>query len=1454
MCVGKIDIDGVEYEINDEFRDQSTQLADSLLLDEVDAARLLLQGEQKMQELDRPAISCAIIQFHEYRTFLVESLRLILKMSFDEDSENEIRGVMEEYVSRVLENRGSKKTNGPAYAKRCISTLLNIEQWLNRLAEQSQRFIAVGQASSPDHDEIMGIQQHNLTQQHESVGTILAHLVKLRYTSLENLRSLLAQMRHVDKWNSIAIHYVPAMISFFGHYGAVNGLATHTEARSIHKILLESGDTSPWPLRNLQAAATVWWLAVYSSWYFDMPADHVAIEDEDAEKEEKLRTDALNQALENGAFQCTLSICSQIKSSDWYDQARLELIRSLLNDTPVLPFEPASIAPYFRDLVMESIETFTYSFIAHMPDTLRKFKIEEEDQRRKLLSGFPSNVPNDITEQGRHLERFFVIMSYAYEDRPEAAIEFWADTDSNLYGFLQWFSRRISTPVVGAFCEMLRAISEGEANAAEAHQFLIDGSSSSSSRIRRSATLSWTQIFDELEFYASKVRETPTTNPTTISSSYNGKAKVVDIDEPETPAMLECYLRLMAHLCEQNSVVRAWVISQSSFKILDTVFLLSNHTVPSRIRSCAYRCLRAFLSVDTPDVTNTVWTALDQWVSNGFSSGGNIPRPAKVANTSTWAEEVTFDAISTNFNEMNSFVLLLTILLSTSAAESDLRDSLPFPEQLGSSYRMPGIDPYIDLVLGKILGMKISSLDIPQSRILTSSVFGFVLTSLENFNESLIMLAYKAGIAVDDTIGASTLLNYVRFHPFSRVIEWMFNEKVVAVLFSIAHQEISEVSNVQSSSPLIVTLTRCIRTMNLVMELQATYLDIVRPLIKTQSSNQRRPVSNPSLASFEDATSMHLRIIADLAYYSSSGHEELAEESMALLKKLSMSRKMNHSQFMRVGSRVVHNRLIEILQSNDDVEPIARSMAQSMSFDERELNLAEEAPGFQTKYAILDFLEQTLSANLGQPSLAHALLGFVCSGSSVEVEPKSPFAQRDSLFHAVLQFSIEYPKGYAGSILYWSSTLRGKAGRIIYLLWTSSLTSALVLPELRESNILQVQWSSTELIGADTLWELETARNPSFFFKGGSKALELYMQERGYLYSLAATEYRLASSESILLWKAQLFSTMLGAVTSDGREEPVSTIFDLLDFSELAITEGPSEPATPLLEGVDLSSFINSDDDQQPRYNLKLLEVLLSLKLKHMKKNGSLPDQAAEERADADKTDILACFEGINSSLALHKERLSALRVWSDLVLVLVRNCSAESSERAAFALKALQTISPKLELYATQNRPETHIFAGLVQGLLSELDFKSPILHAGRAGEIASDKLFQLFKVSLRAIGNPETDTLLHESFYNICYRYLTATVDPSTHSRKQLSTQTIKAAGDGLIDTICEDAYGAAGTCSIAALLLLDALARLASEDNSHYVVESLVRSNFISVLVETIQEIPGELSRTAGSGKKL
>ncbi|KAK5276615.1 hypothetical protein LTR16_010926, partial [Cryomyces antarcticus] len=178
---------------------------------------------------------------------------------------------------------------------------------------------------------------------------------------------------------------------------------------------------------------------------------------------------------------------------------------------------------------------------------------------------------------------------------------------------------------------------------------------------------------------------------------------------------------------------------------------------------------------------------------------------------------------------------------------------------------MPGIESYVDFAVGRVFGIKSFDLSDPiQTQILRLRCLEFITTCLSSFNEDLVIIANTSNIAVDTAIDASSLAAYVRLHPFARVMEWLFNEKVLAALFATAHQDIAEVNNSAPASPLVLAVVESIKVMDLVMKLQSTYLNIVRPVIKTQATAPRAPVRNSAIASFEDAVLNDLQIIVDL--------------------------------------------------------------------------------------------------------------------------------------------------------------------------------------------------------------------------------------------------------------------------------------------------------------------------------------------------------------------------------------------------------------------------------------------------------------------------------------------------------------------------------------------------------------------------------------------------------------
>ena len=1449
---GTITIEDEDFAVNQEFQECTTQLADALDLDELQSARLLLETQDDASFLGRSAVASAVYLFHEKREFLLECLRLVLKQSVDLDCDEAIRDPSQELVSIILETKDGPARNGSLFAQKCMDAMAKIETWLQSLGERQQGALALGQSMTEEHDQILHFEQRSLGQQHESLGAIINHLIKGTRTGVEDFHKLLAYLPKLERWTNTTVHYVPIITAFASQFGSPEGGGGLQDARMLNSKILGGQDTNPWLLRNFQAATITWWLAEYSGWYLEQPTGS-PVQNVNLYEEAQQRSAAFMQALKDGAFQCTLSICSQITPSEWYDPAKHALIEMLLQDSMPLAQDLTVTASYFQRLLMEQFETFVDAFISNMPDTLRQFKVEEDEQRKNFRTHLQQGASSIIPEQIFHLERFLVIVSFAFDQRMDAAQAFWADLDSNLYGFLQWASKRQSTPCVSAFCEMFRSISVGEECAASAHHFLLEEGISVPAKIRRAHTLSWAQIFGELDIYAAKIQEQPVNLRPTIP--YGNRLGSDEIDEPESPIMLESYLRLTAHLCRESVEVRSWILYQSDFPLIEVLFHLCNGAILSSLRVCALMVVRAMLTNKNLELGMTVWSSFDLWVSGGLPSAPNVSRPVKNS-SARHNEQITFDSVSGSFETANEFIALMHNLMEPAINDTGLNDQLPFPESLGSSYRNSGIDPYVDFVFDSVFTSKRVQFDNqPQQRILTWNVLRFARLCLETFNEDLVVLANKSSMPVDEAMNTSSLLTYARLHPFARVMEWMFNDRALAALFNSAHQDTDEIASASPGSPLVVSTVCSIDVMNLVLDLQSTYLDIVRPLLKMQSTGRKQPVINPSLASFEDSVALNLQLVVDLGLYSGIGHQDLTVSSLKLLAKLASSRKLNTPSNPGLGQRLHGNRLIGIVEQHGEAVSIANSMTLALQFDWRELNEGSDAPGWTIKFVILDFLAHCLSSSPDKPTLAHVLIGFACTGTTVDVDDDSPFANGRALFHAMLRLVLEYPDGDGATIQVWSLSLKQKVMQILSILWTSPMTSAIVMSEMRSNDFASLQLSRQSPIDPNTLWEGLATLDPDFLYGESAEALGLYLWQRQSIYEYISTELRLIAAEGAPSWRQRMLNALLGSTAIiQGEEVKSMSIFDLSDFLELQVSDGLPMPQLKFFLGIDIG--LNTEAglyDIASQSNLGLIHEMIILRLNELRKSGRLQDPNDQERADLEAQHILLYCQGARNQLRIALRQMQTLKAWADLLILMVGAFEHGQGEKSALILQALQLISPKLEHYAITNTQEASEIARLTLSLLFQYNFESATLDQSRAGDSTKDRLFQVFRTAFRAISSPNVDMQLRETLYKICHHFLSSIFHtPHMSSRRRQVIQTAKSAGEKTMDIVCDDAYGASGTCRVSALLLLDSLSAVATSDKSPYMIEALARINFIQVVVESIESIPQELRETSAKGE--
>jgi nuclear pore complex protein Nup205 len=1458
-CQTDLEFGDTKYSLNYDFKQEAIQIADELELDEVEAAKLLLVAQGDAADLDRTPIVSAIIRFHKKRQFLLDCLRLALQIPINELESAEVAAQLTAFKHDILQYGNGQVDGGSKYWQKCLTAMGDVEAWLHRLADRSQRasLLSPEQTFSPAALEIIELEHESLLNQHESLAAIASLLIKDNFTFEDDFRNLLSKVRRLERHDLILVHYLPVLMNCIAKFGPEN--CTPEQARKINEIINMENESEAWGLRSFHAATYVWWSAEYFS-------RHKA-EESDAKEQEELPR--FEKALQDGAFHFMLSILQDVRRDEWYDPAKAALTTFLLQDTSTLQSETPRPARYFQAIMAEQFQTFVESFIANMPNTLRTLKTEEDNARRELLARFQKNT----SEYQYHLERFLVLLAYAFERDPEAAATIWDESDGNIYGFLQWAAKRQTTPRVAAFCEMLRAISEDERSANAAHQFLLEEGSPIAGKLRRTGSLSWSQIFGELEFYASTIRNSPIA---VHSGSYAANQVSTDqVVEPESAIMLECYLRLVSHLCRQSSVAREWVLTRDAAlpSLPLILYDLCKSNIDSRLRACAFNTLGSLLTCKTAQLGNDMWIQLDQWIC-GAASSSSLVRPV---GSPAWSEQMIFDTISTGFEEATAFVGFLNALVAPYIAEAGLNDALPFPENLGAAYRMPGIDSYVDFAVGKVFGEKWVQIgDLIQLRILRLNCLDFIATCLSTFNEDLVVVANKSSFPVESAMRSSSLKAYVTLHPFARVMEWLFNVKVLDSLFATVHQNIDEVNAAASDSPFILSLVRSVEVMNMMMKLQATYLDIIRPVVKAQTT-RKNPVPHSAIATFEDAMLNNLPIVVDLGLYCGTGHQDLTLASLSLLEKLSSARKLVVNPSSGFGKYSDRSKLIGVFEGEGEAERISRSLTAQLGLDERELEARQTSPGYVIKSNVLSFIKNCLVALPDRPTVAHLLLGFVCHANDIEISDDGLFAQGTSLFHAVLSLALNYPEvglvpwqdqhpgedgqdvathPNVGQLTYfaWLSNIKEACTEILKILWKSPLSCALVMTELRSSDYIFLQAVKQTIVGPSTLWDGFNTCDPEFLFSDSALALRNFLLQRAAFYDYVAREFRVAVKERMSALRSRLQATLLGSTTFPG--EPACAnpnIFDLFDFMELEIGGLLGLPSFNLLGSLDFEICRRKGPGTSSPYDLPAAHELIQLRRNEILKSGQLLEGGSniivfEEEAQVALHSLLA----INQQEELVRAHAETLRQWTQLAIVAVTSCDFDDANRTTFVLQIFQLVVPKLERAFVEGEGNALVLLQLIQPLMRYVDPTSSAPKA-KSVDFGNDRVFQIFRVCLNGIFSSVATAELREICYQICFHFLQSTSKAGKNGSQggKHTLRSIKVAGDRLMDVLCDDAYSGQGSCRVSALLFLDALVLLTNQEESKYMIETFDRVNFVGVLVDSIKQMPVDLRASSPGG---
>ncbi|KAK8124783.1 uncharacterized protein PG998_000542, partial [Apiospora kogelbergensis] len=1437
----RVEIHGTEYAFNQGFQEIVLQVADELDLDELEAAQLLLDSERDEATNGRSRRLCAIIRFHRQRMFILNIIRLLLDLSRLGEVPEEIEDWLGSNVDELIVGVGPS-TRTQKLLPRCMAAMRDIRAQLQKIFDTVLGAQVRGSADQNEFREIIEYSRYSLVQQHELLAVIACHCIDRRVGTTQDFTEFIAALRKIDRYDYSTVHLFPVLGAFISVFGSTEGNGDLTTARQLNDIVCQTSEDDSRSFVCLQAAVKAWWLAEYSGWYVDathsagLPVDVI-------DREETQRSKLFMESLKDGALDMILAVTADVKSSDWQDPARVGIRQWLQRKSPSLPVDTVPFSDVFQTCLATQIEVFVDASISNLPDILRKLRTEEDEQRQ-MKHG---------QEQDLDLERFLLIIAYAYEGRPDAAAEFWADPDSNLAGFLQWASRRASTPLVSAFCEMLLSLSEDAECATAAHEFLLDDAHHATGKMRKSSSLSWSQILKELEFYTHKIREKPTAAQTQAYKAGKYHDEQAET-EPEFYMMLECYLRLMTTLARQSEQARMFLLESEKPKLVELLFQLISSPVSFRLRACAFQVVNSLLARKTLAESRHMWEYLDSCLGGYFMSPSMLKAqsPSSNAPIPSYFMEAMFEDMSPRFEEVLSFMQLLGGLLRLPDGYGPLNDTLPFPEDLGATFRTrAGVEPYIDYSLGHVFAVKSQETsDLIQQRILRYECLELALTCLSTFNEDLIVFGNETNIPVDAAISTSDLRSYVTLHPFARVMEWMYDSQFVKALMGTIHQESDDIGKAAPDSPLMLSILRGIEVILKVLDLQATYLDVVRSIVKPQAKHSSRslaiPSSNAAFATIEDGIMTNLNIVSDLGLYCGLGNADLTNASLKLLEKISTSPRIISAWQMGPGRQIRRNIAIVALEENGDADTIAGSFMAELDvpFDHFQKS---DGSNYQSKMFILEFLSSTIRANPGRPTVAHLLLGFSCGVESLSVRPGGAFDAGASLFHHLVGIVTEVPISDEGGMQGWLIALKHKAMKVLQALWSSRLSASFALEQLRANEFLFHLLLAGFVLQPDAIWDgAETSLGPDFLVQPGAQGYVDYLSMRAMALEYIAYELCSVAQSHQPALKRRIFDALGGQIPMDSGETlPVSSVFDFNDVLSKEADFNAPMPVLTAYHDLDLRICLEQDSDGIRAFNLGKVKEILLLKRNQTRLSGQLVPEQELAPIETEEALVQMYIAHHNRLQQVKLYNFKVLQAWTKLLMVMADSNDLKGTNRVSFILQTLQAILPSLELYGSEHPEAAYELANLAKVLLFNLDFTS-IAHNDKQsraiGSLVSDKLFQLLQICLDAIakwtGTPELRTV----YYSICFRYITTLVDHGKDilSGNQDAAKSIQAYGERLINVVCDDAYSGNASCQTAALVLLGALVNLGKHEADNYIVEMLNRLNFIGVLVDSLRNV--------------
>ncbi|KAJ2063225.1 hypothetical protein GGI17_001836 [Coemansia sp. S146] len=752
----------------------------------------------------------------------------------------------------------------------------------------------------------------------------------------------------------------------------------------------------------------------------------------------------------------------------------------------------------------------------------------------------------------RDTEALFLFITILYVERPDAGLRFWGRTDGSrveldnrMAVFLRWGSSCPNEGMLRGYYNMLSSLACGAQASICAHEFLSASESKLMSPSRahvasnQAPRCSWPALFGALSYYASFMRQKESADPLKSPP---------DLADGEA-ALLRSLLRLCRTTVRYSIVARTSIYYNAEYNAVVTMFNFLGCVIPVSLKASLLDTIAAFSELGpeilggeeadgirqvVDDMARLIWGLLEQSQTlpttndldalrqaqpfgservpllpdrtpqRGISIGRGSGNRLLLNRGGIVYELEEVEAAVETYPEMRAFVRLISTLVHVSNSAPALsnldRDPILYsapspsiPMDLGESYRVAGINPYIIFVLESVL-LKADqrSYQYPTEK---WSVYAVSLDAIERClgTMDLSVFAAEAGeqrVSRTGSALASSLRALVTHPGFEIAIRVLCGSKLLDALLNILNVGVDEVNMRTGDVGQCIgqSVLRTLRILLRILKIQDTLLRTVIPLLLESTDVLGFPLHLPrSLTTLEQLLlSRRQSVVQIVTYVNCTSSADICLATIKILHILSDSAVFNgiDDKVARGADMLTLNRLVGMIDRSDESVRILHGFINCLGVEDddsvaesREVALISEAakgftsgledqqstaPAQSIRLAIIDLLLANLSPTKPAPTIAHYLLGFSLTKPASDDLPDP--SQRATCLHTILDLLRKDHESHGGasSLMAKRPRLAERCYHLIYHLCSDPVTGDVTTRFLRgRENFFYSQISST---------------------------------------------------------------------------------------------------------------------------------------------------------------------------------------------------------------------------------------------------------------------------------------------------------------------------------------------------------------------------------------------------------